>query len=148
MVRDIGKCHDGAIVGRGQIAVVDRAQPLAADSTEMELVDRARGLNGQRIQQPQLIEHVLPVRLKNLPAQALRWPRRLLKDDRPDAFLSQGERQHSATSTGPNYGNVGFFDHASSAATLRCHLTLNIPAISTPGIAPDRSRATETCPAF
>ena len=46
---------------------------------------------------------------------SLRWSRGLLEDDRVDPLLCQCKGQHGPASTGSNYGNVGFFNHDSSA---------------------------------
>jgi hypothetical protein len=73
----------------------------------MKLAHRTCSIGRQFIEQPELIENPLPVRLKNFATQSLRRARCLLQHDCFDPFLREREGQHGPASPGSDHRNVG-----------------------------------------
>jgi hypothetical protein len=91
VVGHVRQGHDGAIVGRRQIAIVDATEPRPSGPTKMKVPHGSRGIGRQRLQHAQAIEHVLSVRLENFSPQALWRTCGLIQHDGADPLLGQGQ---------------------------------------------------------
>ena len=89
MVGHVRERHDGAIVGRRQIAIVDTTEARPSGPAKMKMPHGPRGIGRQRWQHAQAIEDLLPVRLENFSPQALGWTGGLIQYDGADPLLRQ-----------------------------------------------------------
>jgi hypothetical protein len=89
VVRHVRECHNGAIVGRRQIAIVDATKTCPSGPAKMKKPHGPCGIGRQRWQHAQAIEYLLSVRLENFSPQALWWTSGLIQHDGTDPLLRQ-----------------------------------------------------------
>jgi hypothetical protein len=89
VVGDVRERHDGAIVGRRQIAIVDATEARPSGPAKMKVPHGPYGIGRQRWQHAQAIEYLLSVRLENFSPQSPGWTNGLIQHDGADPLLRQ-----------------------------------------------------------
>ena len=110
-VDGVGDGHQGSIIGGRQLIIVNRTQPLPADLPKMNMPDGTHGLFRQVVQQPDVIQNFLPVRLNDFPAYALGRTSGPFKHQRPKAPLGQQETQDGPAASGADHDDVNVGVH-------------------------------------
>ena len=108
---DVRQGDEGMIIGRRQFAVVNRTQPAPPNLPEMEMPNGLHRVLWQLIQQAQIIQNLLSVRLENFSAYAMRRAGGLLKDESVNPLLGEQQTQDCPSTSGTDYNDVNVNIH-------------------------------------
>jgi hypothetical protein len=89
VVGHVRECHNGAIVGWRQIAIVDATEAPSSGPAKMKEPHGLRSIDRQQWQHAQAIEYLLSVRLENFSPQTLGRASGLVQHDGADPLLRQ-----------------------------------------------------------
>jgi hypothetical protein len=106
MVNRAGEPHQRAIMGRRENSVVHCAEAFPADADEVEAPHGLHGLRREGLEDAQLIEDALAVRLDRLAAKGSRRAWLAFQDDDRDALLRKRQTQNRAATPRAHDNNL------------------------------------------